>query len=219
MRAPRFSIARVLLAVVFCGVTFAALRSPSPLWANLLYSAVCVSIVLAAIQVVYCRGPARAFWTGFLIAGGSYFVVYSVPFLRESMCPRLVSEPLVDLLYDRVARAPSSPVPVTPAPGVQSRMTSFVRNSQGLTGTWAVLAAGNTPEPTVTRWTLWTEPDYTTGVGYPIGQILLASSEAFRQVGHSILILGFAVCGGFFARHRRAVSACEPSPAGSSPSV
>lgn len=211
MRAIRYSIARILLVIVLCGVVFAAVRSPSPMWANVLYSVVCVAVVLAGIQVVYSRGWARAFWAGFLIAGGSYFAVYSIPGLREAMCPRLIAEPLIDLLYDNVARAPAS---TQPGPGsAQRSFTSFVNTSPVSSSTLTWVAPSGSP-PGTSRWSLWTQPDFSSGVGYPVGGISLASSEPFRQIGHSILILVFAVCGGMFARHRQAAgTAIAPPPA------
>ena len=48
----------------------------------------------------------------------------------------------------------------------------------------------------------WTEPDRTVGVGYQIGTVSLHSSEAFRQIGHSMFALLIAVLGGTFARFR-----------------
>ena len=35
---PRFSISRLVAFVVVCGVGFAALRSPSALWASILFT-------------------------------------------------------------------------------------------------------------------------------------------------------------------------------------
>jgi len=58
------------------------------------------------------------------------------------------------------------------------------------------------PSPTTTPWAAWTEPDRSVGVGYRIGTVSLRSSEAFRQIGHSLFTLLVAVLGGTFARHR-----------------
>jgi hypothetical protein len=54
----------------------------------------------------------------------------------------------------------------------------------------------------VDRWTAWNSPDRLIGVGYRIGSIALASSEAFRQIGHSLTALLVGTLGGVFARYR-----------------
>jgi hypothetical protein len=51
----------------------------------------------------------------------------------------------------------------------------------------------------------WIEPDRTTSPGP--GIISLKSSEAFRQIGHSMFALLFAIIGGNFARHRYRITA------------
>jgi hypothetical protein len=193
---PRVTIAQLVIAVAFCGVAFAALRSPSYLWANALYTFVAVSLVLATINVLFSRGRSRAFWAGFLIAGGTYFVTYAVPGLRESICPRLLTEPLLDMLYANVA--PSQPAPVQWMGGTLNGNTGMAMMTMmgGMYGT-PVPA----PAPT-SRWAAWTEPERDEGVGHQIGSIRLVSSEPFRQIGHSLVILLFASLGGVYARHR-----------------
>jgi hypothetical protein len=192
---PRVTIGQLVVAVAFCGVAFAALHSQSHLWANALYTSVAVSLVLATINVLFSRGRSRAFWTGFLIAGGSYFITYAMPGLRESICPRLLTEPLLDMLYANVA--PSQPAPVQVVTGALN----------GNTGTGMAMMGGmyGSPAPVpvpTNRWAAWTEPERDEGVGYPIGSIRLVSSEPFRQIGHSLIILLFAAVGGVYGRHR-----------------
>jgi hypothetical protein len=192
---PRVTIGQLVVAVAFCGVAFAALYSPSHLWANALYTTVAIALVVATINVLFSRGSSRAFWAGFLIAGGSYFVTYAVPGLRESICPRLLTEPLLDMLYANVAPAQAAPVQV---------MTDMLI---GNTGTGMAMMGGwsSTPVPApapTSRWAAWTETERSDGVGYQIGSIRLVSSEPFRQIGHSLMILLFAALGGIYARHR-----------------
>src|SRR4051794_3285472 len=105
----RFSIARLLAVTVIFGVAFAALKSPSYLWANALWTAALASLVVAAIHMALDRGRTRAFWCGFLIAGGTYLATCSLPVIKEAMCVRLLTEPLMDLLYPQVA--PPGPQP------------------------------------------------------------------------------------------------------------
>jgi hypothetical protein len=108
MRAPRFSIAALLVVVAVCGVLFAALSSPSDLWAKGLFTLALGALVVAVINVLFSGGCSRAFWAGFLIAGGTYFVVSTTPGLRDHLVPQLFTELVLDQIYrDIVARSHS----------------------------------------------------------------------------------------------------------------
>jgi hypothetical protein len=92
MRLPRFSIASVLAVIAIFAVALAPLRSPSYLWANVTFSLALGALVVAVINVVYVRGAGRAYWLGFLLCGGIYLAICSVPPLHDSVCPRLATE-------------------------------------------------------------------------------------------------------------------------------
>jgi hypothetical protein len=198
MRPPRFTIAGLLMFIGVCGIGFAALRSPSYLWANTVSTLALGALIVAGINVAYRRDRQRAFWGGFLIAGGAYFTIYAVPFLRESLGPRLATEAVLDFLYAQVA----PPLPVQPL-GMMGGMIGgggsgvMVASPGGTMG----IGGGISPAP-VSRWVAWTTPDYSYGVGYPIGgTLILVSSEPFRQIGHSLLTLLIAALAGIYARH------------------
>jgi hypothetical protein len=185
----RFTIAQLLAVIAVSGIAFAALRSPSYLWANTLYTTAFIALVIAGINVVYSHGRSRAYWVGFLIGGGVYFIVYSVPALREPVCPRLLTEPILDLIYPYVS----------PKPPVATTILDW--NGVG-TVTGTVIRTAPTLLPVRSGWAAWTEPDRGTGVGYTIGTVSLVTPETFRQVGHSLLILICAIGGGIYARRR-----------------
>jgi hypothetical protein len=207
MKRLRFSIGGILIAIAILAVALAALRSPSPLAAGVAFSLAFGSLVVAAVNVVVCGwGAGRAYWLGFLLAGGAYFIVCFVPGFRESMCPRLVTEAAFDLLY---------PMLSPPDPQVSSgSVVAFISNSVGTNGptvpttSWVIQAMtgrGVTTLPVpaeVGRWDLWTAPDRSSGVGYPIGTIGLISSEPFRTIAHSTTALLFGVLGVLYARRR-----------------
>ena len=213
----RYTIAQLIAVVAICGVAFAALRTPSYLWSSALYTTACAAVVIAAINVVFSRGPSRAYWAGFLIAGGVYFISYSVPALQELVCPRLVTTPILDLIYPYVSpEPPGSPV-------LTGSSTPFLMTAQPSGGgpvLYQPTAAPSTfPSPppvyggltlpapdTRSRWTAWTEPDRAIGVGYTFGSLSLVNTQPFRQIGHSIAILLSGIFGGIYARHRFAVN-------------
>src|SRR5262249_47811250 len=110
LRRPRFSIASLLVVIGILGVALAALRNPSYLWANVTFTMAFASLVLAIVNPISGRAARRAYWLGFPVSGGAYFAVCSLPGLRDSVCPRLATEVIFDLLYPNMAP------PIPPAP-------------------------------------------------------------------------------------------------------
>jgi hypothetical protein len=203
MKLPRFSIASVLVVIAIFAVALAALRSPSYLWANVTSSLAMIALVVAMINVIYAREAVRAYWLGFSLCGGLYFAACSIPGLRDSLCPRLVTEAALDLLYPHISppSAPSSGWTVTytttvPLTGSGPTTVLGVGTFQGNSTTVAL------PQLPASQWAAWTEPDRIVGVGYPIGTVPLCSSEAFRRIGHAMFTLLAALFGGTFARYR-----------------
>ncbi len=192
MDRPRFSIASLLVVIGVFGIALGAFRNPSYLWANVTFSVAFAAIVLAIINTIYGRGADRAYWLGFALCGGIYFATCTVPGIRDSLCPRLVTEVIFDLLYPHVSPQPPPPPPAQPG---------IVVIPQGQVG-WQLGVRVPAPPVPVSRWSAWTEPDRTNGLGYPIGTINLVSSEAFRQIGHALATLMVAVMGGTYARRR-----------------
>lgn len=82
----RFTIAGLLVAILFFAIVFAGLRSGSNDWCKVIYSLTFVTLVYAAIAARY-RG---AFWFGFAAAGWAYFIVAFGPWIGV----RPVSEPV-----------------------------------------------------------------------------------------------------------------------------
>jgi hypothetical protein len=208
MRLPRFSIASILAVIAIFAVALAALRNPSYLWASVTFSLALGALVVAIVNVSYGRAHSRAYWLGFSLFGGIYFAICSLPGLHDSVCPRLATEVVLDLLYPYV-----SPAAPTSTSGVTTVTTTFATTNSGAapptpissTAAWTfpvVTFAQQPPPQSIQRWTAWNQPDRTVGVGYQIGTVSLCSSEAFRRIGHSMFTLLVAVLGGTFARYR-----------------
>ncbi len=210
MRLPRFSIANLLALIAILAVALAALRSPSYLWANVTFSLALGAVVVAAINVVYGHGASRAYWVGFVLCGGVYLAVCSLPVIRESVCTRLATEAVLDFLYPHLAPASTAPPNVfvaTPngsGTGAIQYLVSPSNSNYTLGNATYIMGNAAVPPPPslTTRWAAWTQPDRTVSVGYPIGTVQLSSSEAFRQIGHSMFALLMAVLGATFARYR-----------------
>jgi hypothetical protein len=211
MRARQFSISSLVVVIAVLGVAFAALRRPSYLWANVTFSLALAALLVAVLNAILGQAARRAYWLGFALCGGAYFLISAMPGLRETVCPRLASEPLFDLLYPHVAPQPPSP-PTTQASQV-FLLTNGSGNLQNYT-TWTTPIYGTPtpaspptqalvfPQPLASNWAAWTEPDRTNGVGYRLGTVSLVSSEAYRQIGHSMMTLLVGVLGAVYARRR-----------------
>ena len=105
MRLPRFTIASVLAVIAILAVALAALRSPSYLWVNVTFSLALGALVVGIVNAIYGRDAGRAYWVGFSLCGGIYFAICSLPGLRDSVCPRLVTEVVFDFLYPHLSPA------------------------------------------------------------------------------------------------------------------
>jgi hypothetical protein len=115
----RFSIAWLLACIAFCGVGFAALHAPSNLWAVGLSSLTLAALVLAVINVLYAGPASRAFWVGFVVCGGVYFLAATCPWVRSALggCP--VTEALLDIVAEKIVvrdQAATGPLTVAYAP-------------------------------------------------------------------------------------------------------
>ena len=221
MRRPRFSIASLLVVIGILGVALAALRNPSYLWANITFTMAFASLVLATVNAIYGRDARRAYWLGFTVSGGAYFAVCSLPGLRDSVCPRLATEVIFDLLYPNMA-PPIPPAPSQPPAMAGVGMGNYgsmmgqmmMRQMMGQAGGTVAMRgmAMSAPPVSESRWSAWNEPDRSIGVGYQIGTVSLVSSEAFRQIGHSLATLLAAVLGGVYARSRYQAWAARDMP-------
>jgi hypothetical protein len=190
---PRFSIGLLLTVIAVCGIGFAALRSPSQLWASTLFAVALGSLPLALLTAIYSRERRRAFWVGFFMVGGSYFAASQGPGFRDQFGPRMVTTKLLDLLYDRVA-----PPQVGMAAILLSDVRSDVNDQLSQSVKEALTGSGGTMR-LESQWSALTKPDHVTGVDLQVSLFTLASPEAFRRIGHSLLTLIFALLGGLYA--------------------
>jgi hypothetical protein len=203
MQRPQFSIGGLLVLISMLAVAFGALRSPSYLWANAIFSLAFGAIVIAVLNAIIGRGARRAYWFGFALCGAAYFLVSTVPGLRDSVCPRLVTEPIFDFVYPLVF---PTPAPST-APVAALSASDTILVDRAPTGRF--IFRTSTPPTPVSRWAAWTETDRNIGVGYQIGTVSLVSSEAFRQIGHSLVTMLVSALGGLYARNRYQAWAAE----------
>ncbi|QDV37582.1 WD40 domain-containing protein [Tautonia plasticadhaerens] len=183
MRRFRFSIAAMLVVVLFVAVAVAALRQADALWDSALFSLALGLLALAVLVAVHRPGGRRAYWLGFALVGGAYLGASLVPPIEARL---LTTRALVAL----DARMPgrddliSSSV-WTIGPGNRANALASVAFSPN----GRILASGS--QGSVRIW------DVTTGkpIGGPGG-----TSEHFLRVGHTLVALLLAYLGGHFSR-------------------
>jgi hypothetical protein len=103
------TIRRLLLVIVYRAVGFAALRTPSWLWAGAVFSLVVATLLVATSAAVYRRGEQHAFWTGFALCGWFYLGLSLWLLKGSEMAPPVITSVLIDLAYP-IANPPPSPV-------------------------------------------------------------------------------------------------------------
>ena len=104
MNRLRFTIAQTMAAVFFLGFGFAALRSPSWIWASTLFSVVATLLAVATLTAVYRLGARRAFWTGFALCGWLYLGMSAWPWSGSgsNQSALIVTSALMDLAYPTI---------------------------------------------------------------------------------------------------------------------
>lgn len=197
MRSPfaRYSIGVLMLVILACALGFAALHRPSLLWAAVFTSAALALLVASLILVAIRRGPRRAFWIGFAIAGWAYWFVAMAPWIAEELGPRQATTALIDLLYARL-NAPEE-APGGAAGGIPGGAAwgNLPREARIMLASGAVSIVHEGPED---RWKAWTEPVEDTD-GTLIGNLVFAAPGPFRRICHALFVLISALAGAILA--------------------
>jgi hypothetical protein len=107
----RITIGRLLLIIAHFGVGFAALRSPSWIWASTFFSLVVATMAAATLTAVYRRGSRRAFWTGYAVCGWLYLGLSVFHLGGENLSPLIITTALMDLAYPTIDRLATMGLP------------------------------------------------------------------------------------------------------------
>jgi hypothetical protein len=224
----RLSIATLLAGIALFGVAFTALIHPSPLWGNAAYSMTLATLTIAVLAAIYGRGPRRAFRVGFSTCGWVYFLAIFGPEPLSNFGSNLVTTAILDIfypyttprigggaaltparqLYDEVVDDGSIILagafgggPAVPPPVRETLMAQRVRAG----------AFGGVPAvPPPTPWEIWTKPDRTT-------RFKQSSPLIYRQIGHSMFCLIFALIGGVLTRRFQQARRIEETSQGLPP--
>ena len=159
-------------------VAFAALRYPTPLWANVWYSLTLTALTLAVPAAVYRRGERRAFWVGFAVCGWVYFILALAPWLQGEAGFQLVTTTVLDLMAPRIVQTDYL---------VRSYIGGF--NPQ---------YAPAQPTP----WQVWNLPEFPPdNPWHRVGYVTLISPGLYLRIGHAFFCVLIAFVGGGIVRY------------------
>src|SRR4051794_10165401 len=85
MRRFRFSIASLLVVVLFVAVGFAALRESNDLWDSGLFTMTLTGLLVSVLLAVHRTEFERAFWLGFALFGSTYLALSLVPSIEHRL--------------------------------------------------------------------------------------------------------------------------------------
>jgi hypothetical protein len=69
---PRYKLRTLMIAVVWIGLAFASLVTPTPFWVSVVSAITLLSLLTSVLVAVYRRESLRAFALGFLVFGCGY---------------------------------------------------------------------------------------------------------------------------------------------------
>jgi WD40 repeat protein len=182
MRRFRFSIATLLLIVLFVAVAVAALRGATDLWDSGTFGLTLLALLTAVLLGVHRTGDRRAFWVGFALFGWAYLVASTVPSIEtrlpttrgltylDSKVPGRSTSVGAGLLW--LARTRSNTVK---AVAFTPEGNTLASSSQGVVRLWDVRTGALLAGPNGT-------------------------SENFIRIGHTLLALVMAALGGLLSR-------------------
>jgi hypothetical protein len=181
----RYSIRGLMLLIVMLAVAFAALRYPSPFWANAWFSMALAGVTLAIPAAIGSAGGDRAFWSGFAVCGWVYFVMSLAPGIDRETSPQLLTTTILDV---------GSPYIIEKSYLVKAYIKYFDAPS-----------APETPTP----WQAWNLPEIMQAETWRLGYATLHCPSFYLRIGHAAFCLLAAYFGGEVARY---LYARRPAP-------
>jgi hypothetical protein len=107
MRAPRITIAAFMAFVMFLGVSFAALRAPTPLWSSAMFTLAVATSGVALLGLICRRGRARTTWAGYFVFGTGYLTLCAGPWCDDHIMPYLLTTRFSDFRYRYMEHTPT----------------------------------------------------------------------------------------------------------------
>jgi hypothetical protein len=179
MRRYSFSIRGLMSIIAIIGLALVSVRTPSRIWANAWFSLALGGVTLAIPAAVASHDERRAFWIGFAVCGGVYFLFSLAPGVDQKTSYQLLTTTILDL---------AAPLLIDNA---------YLLNSYNLA------VNPQLPPSMPTPWQVWNLPDFQTveNKHWMIGYVNLHSPFLFLRIGHAVFCLLLACVGGEIARY------------------
>ena len=184
MKRPRFTIAGLLVLILFLGVGLAALRGATDEWDSGVFGVTLALLLVSVLLAAHRTGDRRAYWLGFALFGGAYLLLSLVPPIESRLPTTRALAYLDSKVSDRAVSftvAYTSSAPGGPANSVQT----FAFAPSGSTMSTSTAGA-------VRLWNLSTGR----AVSGPGG-----SQQSFLRIGHSLLVFVLAIVGAHVSRY------------------
>jgi hypothetical protein len=193
MRRIRFTISSLLIAILFAGFGFAALREANEIWDSSVFSTTVAVLLISILLAIHRTENRRAFWLGFALLGWAYLALSLVPSIQS----RLITTKALALLDSKVQRSIRGGFAYPDYDNDGATDLFVVNNTQPIplrvnkgNGGWiadVTPMAGSYP----TRFT-----NILTGRSLPE----FGTTEYFIRIGHSLLAIVAAILGGLLSR-------------------
>lgn len=127
----QFRLRTLLIVTAFSGLVFLGLRMPTPAMSGIISTATLITVLLAILFVVLCRGSARAMAIGYLVlcAGYLIYVTFLAHWLSYPASPIVSLWSLFHQLFEIIHPSRTSSVPAAARTFSQSHFTAICHNS------------------------------------------------------------------------------------------
>jgi hypothetical protein len=184
MKRIRFTIANLLVVVLFVAVGFAALRESSDLWDNGIFTLTLGVLLISILFAVHCTEFRRAFWIGFALCGWIYLGLSLVPSIESRLITskalayldsKVPGRAVVSYIFGLSAIGPGTSIAQTRNLAITAGGTQLPTSNQGIVGIWDATTGG-----LLGGWS--------------------GTTENFVRIGHSLFALMVGWLGGQLSR-------------------
>lgn len=150
MRQPQFPTMSLMIFVAICSVWVLAVSRPTEILTSLVFTTTIGMLGFAILMAAIRRDEQGAFWKGFAICGGLYFLVALAPLLKSGEAPYFLPEILLNDIYLYATTGDSYFIHQLSAP-IPSPRPHFVKNAHALLTILLALGGGFIARITATR--------------------------------------------------------------------
>jgi MFS family permease len=138
----RFSLAGLCAFTLVAGVALAAAREPTEPWANGAFSLALLVLGIALLGILFRRGSARAYWSGFALLGWGYMFLAFGPWCDAKVAPLLITKTVCEYLHFAFRTSLPTATVARQIPGTNLYMFGYQQIGHALTALLMGLLGG-----------------------------------------------------------------------------